>query len=414
MRKILTLLALAAAVPLQAQAQSNPNCSSFSNPLWLQIGDTQEPLIKALGRDLKRSTAHPQTLIYNTAGSCTNVPNIKQGTKMTTPTVHYIPAGYNGTDATPLCNNDIAGGHTIDVANAALFVSSCPAVNPITVKTTEQQGPIQAYALVVPNTSSQNMITAEEGYFVFGFGNSDGFATAANPTPNSPWNNESFMFARQITKSTLITWAFTLSEPNDPENPRHTILPANFKGQLLAASTDVENDVQHSSSPEQTIGLLGAEVYDADRTLVKELAFQWFGQKHAYLPDSTSASFDKRNLRDGHYAPWSPTYWLQQVNDDGSPVNTDADFFINMILGKQALDTAVPLDDVIAVGLVPACAMGVTRSVEAGPLSLIQPAPSCTCYYEAHVKNGSSSCAACNESTPCATGTCRNNLCEAR
>jgi hypothetical protein len=168
-----------------------------------------------------------------------------------------------------------------------------------------------------------------------------------------------------------------------------------------------------SPTPEKTIGLLGAEVYDAAPTGLKELAFQWWGQKHAYFPDSALGKHDKKNLRDGHYAVWSPTFWLQEVDATGAPVNADADFFIKLILGNQQNFEINPLADVISVGLVPSCAMSVNRTVEGGPLSLFAPTAPCGCYYDSQV--GTSSCAACSATVACAAGTtCRNNFCEAR
>jgi hypothetical protein len=337
------------------------------------------------------------------------VPNIKAGTPISQNPINYIPAGYDGVSTPPQCANP--SGHKIDVANAALFVSTCPpgAANP-PVTTSQQQGPIQAYSLVVPNASSQTAITAEEAYFVFGYGKNDKLDPTT--TPLSPWNDETQMFIRTSTKSTLLTWMAMLSTPGDTS--RTFVTAAQFKGVPEAQSAQVETGVEGASPAEKGIGLLGAEVYDVNRTLVKQLAFQWFGQKHAYFPDSNNTAFDKRNLRDGHYAAWSPTYWLQQVDANGAAVNADADFFIKLILGTATLDTVNPINDVISVGLVPACAMQVNRTVEAGPLTPFAPTPSCSCYYDAHVKNGSTSCAACSESSPCATGVCRNNFCEAR
>ena len=410
MRKILTILALAAAsVPLQAQAI---NCSTLPNPLWLQIGDTQEALIKTLGRDLKKSTAHPLTLIYITAGSCTNVPAIQgdsthpNGTFLAG-TMSYIPDNFDPSTASPTCTNDIAGGHRVDVANAALFVSTCKLTNVPSVKTSTQQGPNQAYTLVVPASASPQAITAEEAYLVFGLAEQDVFDAT---TPLSPWNDHTLMFTRPSTKSTLLTWVSTLSVPGGDVN--HTFTPTLFKGTPEAASSDVVSHVLGSATPEKTIGLLGAEVYDSAPTGLKELAFQWFGQKHAYFPDSALGKHDKKNLRDGHYAVWSPTFWLQDVDAAGAATNPDADYFIKLILGQQQNFEINPLADVVSVGLVPSCAMSVNRTVEGGPLSLFSPTTPCGCYYDSQV--GTSSCTACSATAPCATGTCRNNFCEAR
>src|SRR5262249_8330011 len=154
----------------------------------------------------------------------------------------------------------------------------------------------------------------------------------------------------------------------------------------------------------------------ANRTALKVLAFQWFGQNHAFFPDSTDQAFDKRNVRDGHYAVWSPTVWMTHVDPDTKvPVDIRTQYLINLILGKAqtpAFDSN-PLDSVVARGLVPDCAMQVTRSVEAGELSLYQPAEPCGCYYDSQV--GSTSCSQCTSDSSCAGGgKCRYGYCEAR
>ncbi|HEY2030570.1 MAG TPA: hypothetical protein VGH20_15330 [Myxococcales bacterium] len=407
MRALLVVTALAAAMPLRAQTV---NCSSLPHPVWLEIGDTQEQLIKTLGAHLASSTAHPLTLVYHTNGSCTNVADAyAQPPNKLTVTMNYVPAGFNPATASPTCVNDIAGGHVIDVANSALFVSSCTSAPPKPANVSVVQGPIQAYTLVVPNGSSQTAITAEEAYMVFGFGNNDGFGPA---TPLSPWNDTAFMFTRPSTKSTLLTWVASLSVPGS--DAAHTFTPAKFLGTPEPASTDVVSHVTTSTSPEKTIGLLGAEVFDANPTALKELAFQWWGQTHAYYPDSTLGAHDKKNLRDGHYAIWSPTFWIENLDAQGAPANPDADFVIQLILGQQQTLETNPLLDVVSVGLVPSCAMAVNRTVEGGPLSVFNPAPSCSCFYEANVPGGHSACATCSATTPCQSGTCRAGFCEAR
>jgi len=395
---ILLALLLGAAAPALAQSDGGtPNCSDLPNTLWLQIGDTQEPLIEYLGQALLNSAVEPMTLVYVTSGSCTNVDAMYNNTPITV-TPKYIPTqaqmpGWTPAMPAPTCNNTQAG-HPIDVANAALFVSTCdPSTPPADVELV--RGPNQAYALVVPSASSQTAMTAEEAYFVFGFG-SQGEA--------QPWTDESHLFIRTITKSTLLTWAAAIDVP-----------AAKWKGVQEDTSTEVLNQVAQSTSPEATVGLLGAEIYDANRSSLKELAFQWFGQHHAWWPDSSSASYDKKNLRDGHYAVWSPTVWMTHI-DPGTqvPVDPRTEYFINLILAKEqtpAFDTNT-LDIVIGRGLVPDCAMKVTRSVEAGPLSLYTPDEPCGCYYDS--KTGTSSCATCTDSSTCGGGTCRFGFCEAQ
>jgi hypothetical protein len=390
-------LLLGSALPLRPA--SAVVCSELPNTLWLQIGDTQEPLIKFLGKALRHSTANPMTIVYITSGSCTNIDAIYKKTPITV-TAKYIPddsqvPNWDPSTAAPTCTNTPTG-HAIDVANSALFVSTCnPAAPPADVQL--YPGPVQAYTMVVPRASSQRAITAEEAYFVFGYGNQDDL---------TPWNDETQMYGRTVTKSTLLTWANTIR-----------VLPATkWKGRKLDASDDVRTGVINSPTPEKAIGILGAEVYDANRTALKVLAFQWFGQNHAFFPDSTDQAFDKRNVRDGHYAVWSPTVWMTHVDPDTKvPLDIRTQYLINLILGKAqtpAFDSN-SLDIVVARGLVPDCAMQVTRSVEAGELSLYQPAEPCGCYYDSQV--GSTSCAQCTSDSSCAGGgKCRYGYCEAR
>jgi hypothetical protein len=397
-RPILALsLLLLGAVPLRSARAVD--CSDLPNALWLQIGDTQEPLTKYLGKALRQSTSSPMTLVYVTSGSCTNIDAIYNRTPISV-TPKYIPddaqvPSWDPATAAPTCANSTSTGHAIDVANSALFVATCnPAAPPADVRL--YPGPVQAYTLVVPRASSQVAITAEEAYFVFGFG-AQGQVT--------PWNDESQLFGRTVTKSTLLTWANTIR-----------VLPATkWKGQHYDTSAQVQTAVLNSATPEKAIGILGAEVYDANRTGLKALAFQWFGQHHAWFPDSSDQAFDKRNVRDGHYAVWSPTVWMTHVDPvTQAPVDPRTQYFINLILGKQqtpAFDSN-PLDIVVARGLVPDCAMKVTRSVEAGDLSLYQPAEPCGCYYDS--KTGGTSCAQCTTDAPCGTGKCRYGYCEAR
>ena len=379
-------------------AAAQVDCSTLANPLYLQVGDTQEPLMKKLGRALRDADA-PITLVYLTSGSCTNVEAIYSNVAITKNPL-YVPSTLEDPSWTPLkpslaCTIP-AGGHAVDVANSALFVSSCnPNAPPPGVKLF--QGPVQGYGFVVPKLSSQRAITAEEAYFAFGFGNR-GMA--------EPWTNEALMFIRTAAKSTLLTLAATIRVP-----------AKSFKGMPFDTSSQVQSALLASADPERTIGLLGVELFDRNRDKLNLLAYRAFGQRYAYFPDSTASSFDKRNLRDGHYIPWSPTVWLTKVDAGGTPLNASAAYVIDLILANAVTPKPKfePIDIAIDVGLVPDCAMRVTRSYEAGGLTPYQPAEPCSCYFEAKATGKApASCLACNDTTPCASGACRHGYCEAK
>ncbi|MBL0216093.1 MAG: hypothetical protein IPQ07_19700 [Myxococcales bacterium] len=390
MRRLLPLLLL---VTLARSAAAAP-CDQLPNPIYLQVGDTQLNLMKRLGRALRDNAPKPITLVFVTSGSCTNIQAIYTRVPITG-NMQYVPSiaensAWTPASATLTCTAP-TGGVVPDIANSALLNSACTTETP-PASVHLQQGPVQAYVMAVPVASSQLAITYEEAYFVFGFG-AAGMIT--------PWIDEAQMFIRTVTKSTLLAWGANISVPADK-----------WKGQRFDGSPAVVSALQTSTSPEKAIGILGVEVADGLRNSLRILAFRAKGQRAAYFPDSTSTARDKQNVRDGHYTVWSPTVWMDTVDGSSVPVKADARYVVDLVTGKTVTPAPnfAPLDSVAAVGLVPDCAMGVTRSFEGGPLSIYKPAESCVCKYESLVQ--SSSCATCSASQPCTSGTCRDGFCE--
>jgi len=384
-----------AAVPRAAHA-GLPPCASLPNPVYLQIGDTQQPLIKELGRALRDNPPNPLTLVYVTSGSCTNIAAIYNDTPITT-NLLYVPSTvedprWTTASAARSCTPP-PNGIVPDIANSNVFISACD-TNPVPANLGVYTGPIQAYVLAVPEASTETAITAEEAYFAFGFGRAGGIA---------PWDDETQMQIRTATKSTLLSWAFNIAVP----------VPK-WKGIRNDSSTMVVNGLRNSTAPAKAIGILGAEVYDQFRNDLDVLAFRGFKQYAAYYPDSDATSFDKKNVRDGHYTVWSPTVYLTKVTG-GVPNSARARYLLDMITNHAVtpVPNFNPTLPVIHNGLVPDCAMGVKRAAEGGELSLYAPAESCVCYYEDQV--GTSTCRTCLATPECTAtggGVCRSGFCE--
>ncbi len=409
---LIALGALALAIPRPAAAQSactGPSCpcDQLTNPVYVQAGDTQTNLLNALGRKLRDNAPNPITLVFITSGSCTNIQESyacagglgSAGCAALTATMTYIPSaaevpgwalGSADFTCTPPANT------FPDIDNSAVFNSACTTAAPPS-NVSLQSGPIQAYVMSTPTLSDQTAITAEEAYFVFGFG-------AAGMI--SPWTMESEMFIRTVTKSTLITWADSIGVP-----------PGKWIGSAFAQSAQVVSALEGAPTPENAIGILGDEVYDGLRGQVNVLAYRAYGQYGAYYPDSTLTSHDKQNIRDGHYFVWSPTEYMEYINPaTGSATNPNADYVIDLIVGKESSATPAPnfvaANVVASVGLVPDCAMGVQRSFDGGPLSLYSPPQSCLCSYSNAVGADTQGCTTCSANNPCATGVCRAGYCE--
>ncbi|HEX4340465.1 MAG TPA: hypothetical protein VH062_31370 [Polyangiaceae bacterium] len=369
--------------------------------VYIESGDTQENLLKNLGRQLREQGI---TIAFNLTGSCTLTNDIYTVANVVpNGTLKYIPsaaenAAWKTSDPEPTCQTG-ASGVPIDLAISALFVESCGLGGPpVDSGLTLIQGPVQAYTFVVPEASDQTAIWAEEAYYAFGFGNANPLAPKYNP-----WNDEMFMFIRPTTKSTLVATAKNIDVP-----------PAQWKGVQEAASSDVVSAVVNSTNAEASIGILGAEVYDANRGKgLKTLAFQAFGQGAAYFPDSSASAFDKQNVRDGHYSLWSPTVYITKTDANG-PVNPSVAAITDAVLGKAA--TLDGLADAVKVGLIPECAMQVSRTTDGGDLTPFTPPASCTCYYLSKIAGATGSpagCTPCDGDAGCGDGgTCQFGFCE--
>jgi hypothetical protein len=181
---------------------------------------------------------------------------------------------------------------------------------------------------------------------------------------------------------------------------------------LLSASSDV-------SLANQTLGILGADYIDSKnlRAQVRVLAFRDTHQTCAVHPDSPQTAHDRRNVRDGHYPLWGPMHLLHLVNDDGLPAKADTrqevSDALGYLAGTKALPNGVQLIDVYAEsGLVPECAMRVTRSMDGGDISPKRPESSCACLFEARA-TGSARCKTCKVQGDCGAGeTCSLGYCE--
>lgn len=380
-------------------------CSALgAQPIvYIENGDTQEPLVKKLGAQLIKS-ATPVRLVYKNRRTCDlaldmYTPNLLVADAIAT---KYIPSPTDDPTWTPLsvtpsCDPD-PGGVTIGLGIGATFLSSCtnlPATKPADLAIAN--GPVQSYGFIVPGASSQIAITAQEGYFAYGFAGNTGMAM--------PWLDQALRFSRGPTASTALTCAAAIG-----------LKGSQLKGTVPVGntSTEVLNFVATSGSPEATIGLMGTEVYDGSRNLVKLLAFKGFGQRYAYFPDASATSFDKRNVRDGHYLPWAPTPYITRVDGAGKATDPNVQRIIDLVFGARVDADVNGIDQVIASGLVPECAMGVQRAFDGGDLSLYAPPEPCACYFESKVPQGSTKCTKCTDSSTCGAGKCRRGYCEVR
>lgn len=368
--------------------------------LYVENGDTQEPLLKRIGKKLIQTAGGKLRIVYRNRPTCELADNFYNARTLATVAnrpIRYIPedAAWDPTTATaPTCDPP-AAAPTVDLAIGATFLSSCPTLPAKPANVTVVNGPNQAYGFIVNKASSQVAITAEEGYLAFGFTGGTGQA--------APWLDQNLRFIRGLTASTTLTMSAAIG-----------LTAAQMKATTPSqTSLLLLNSVATATDTEAALGILGTELYDQNRNQVKLLAFRSFKQLYAYFPDSTSTSFDKKNVRDGHYLPWSPTPYIFETTG-GVATKAAVSRVYDLLTGKAVETDIDGLESVVASGLIPQCAMKVKRDFDGGDLSLYDAASPCGCFYDKNVPGGATACASCQSDAACGAGKCRHGYCEVK
>jgi ABC-type phosphate transport system substrate-binding protein len=386
-------MAVALAAPLclfagERVAHAGPDCATLTTPVYVTGSSAVKPFMKALGTALG-AAAPAVTIVYKGQGSCTGVDAVLNGTKITGTASYWDNTGTEQT-----CNLTVTGDvATIGVSD--VFATTCPMVPSLPADVGDFFGPNQVMEMVVPFASNQVSISAEAAYFVWGFGQA-GMVT--------PWTDETLMFGRNELSGTqqMIAHAITV-----PANKWKGIQGAN-SGAVLAGITS-------SPTPDATIGILSADIVDANRDKVKPLAYQHFKQKCASWADSSATSFDKLSVRNGTYPIWGPLHLLAKIDANKKPTNALAAQVIGYFTGATVPPASVNLLDLeIKAHTVPECAMAVKRSAELGDMTPYTPAEPCNCYFD-KLTNGTTSCDVCTKDADCVGSAkhCRHGYCEA-
>ncbi len=178
-------------------------------------------------------------------------------------------------------------------------------------------------------------------------------------------------------------------------------------------------DVGSATSPDRTIGYTSTEFYDLDRNLVRGLKVRGVNQTLAYWPDSSMTSTDKINIIEGRYTLQGTLRLVAAVDANGVPTNPAAKEVIDWFQGNP-VDPSLQLPfDINAIyasgGVVPQCAMRVTKDSDLPVFKHYYPAQPCYCSYEFLATNKTSipGCVACTDLLTCQAGQiCSHGYCE--
>jgi hypothetical protein len=382
-----------------------PSCDQLGGKVVLLTGSSAaRPYLQQIAQQLSTESV---SLVYVSSGSCSGVDAVVNRTLVRARATYWDgPASVGKTCQIP------EQGWSADLGISDVFVQTCPGFELASLEAQQVKdahGPIQTMAFVTPTTSRYGEISAQAAYFVFGFGAEGQVYDAAGAVPI--WNDESQLFIRGAASGTQALLASAVGVPT-----------AQWRGAVVGSSDEVAsalvNAAGSAETASKTLGILAADYVDSKnlRGVLRVLAFQDTHQSCAYYPDSTAGARDKRNVRDGHYPLFGPMHLLYRVDDTGLPANVQNRQLTLDILGylsgTKPLPSGVPLLGLYAQnGLVPECAMRVSRTKDGGNLTAFSPSSPCSCAFEA--ATGTTACKACRVQGDCASSEiCSLGYCE--
>jgi hypothetical protein len=372
-----------------------------------------KPYLQQIARQLAEQSVY---LVYTATGSCVGVDAIVNGTAVHTgpapapaATASYWEDAASSAKACDLPTD----GVITDIGVSDVFAESCPGFELThldSLQVRDAHGPIQTMAFAVPANSVHTEISATAAYLVFGLGQDGGVLDAEGAT--EIWNDEDYILQRSATSGTQAMIASAIGVPS-----------ARFRGKTHKSSEELSNSLLAASATQTranlAIGILAADYIETQnlRAQIRVLAYQDAHQACAVYPDSTAGARDKRNVRDGHYPIWGPLHLLYQVDGSGVPANVAKRQqildIVGYLAGSKALPNGVRLIDVYGQsGLVPECAMRVSRDNDGGNIEPFAPANPCSCLFDS-VATGATDCAPCSVRGDCAADeTCSFGYCE--
>jgi len=396
-------VALLAGLGWPAKSHAQP-CSGVPNPVVVAGTPAAEPLVQQVAKLLQSGRAesdpNPLTVVWQLTSSCGGIEALALDTKDSSCATGACITGkakfwtQDWQDSAPKTCNLEATGTKVDLALSDVFPATCPGFGgnqPAGLL--DWRGPVTPYALVMAKQAIEQAMHAEEAHFVFGTGKSAGV---------KPWLNDAkiFVFGDRDAGQLLL-------------GSRIKLGPGKWKGTQVASPDDLILGLL--TDPPSAVGILPTPLAELRRNDVRTLAFQALGQHGAFFPDRKATSFDKQNVRDGHYPLWGFLHAVLREDpiQAGNPKSQNGARLAKILLAQAQVgkDKQEVLPMQVAAGFVPQCAMRVTRTSDAGVLTPYNNTEPCHCWFEKNVTNGLLGCMECPSGT-CAVGTCRRKFCE--
>jgi hypothetical protein len=344
-------------------------------------------------RTLAQAISATATLVYQNDTSCLGLDAILTGLSRLKGTAQYWIA-----DQSQPTECDIEGDQLADIGLCDLSPETCVPNFSGNANLVDDIGPAQVFMFTVPNGSAQKSISAEAAFTVFAY----------DEGGVEPWTDPSSLMRRGPSSGNQLTIGASLNLP-----------PAFWRGVIKQKSSEMKPALLALPDPNKALGITSADVADDpdSKANLRTLAYQHYGQSCAFTPDSSLGSSDKRNVRDGHYELWAPFHFYTH-GQNGRTQDPFVAEIVSYLTGARPLPNRNTdfITTLKQAGLVPLCAMHVTRAREGARMAPLQPSPSCNCYYESSPPGGQllDSCKACASSADCSNSApnCNFGFCE--
>jgi ABC-type phosphate transport system substrate-binding protein len=436
---------LATAGPARAASVDCSNSTTVPNPVYIAGSSASQPILQAVAKVLAGQTPKV-SILYSGPSSCLGLQDVSTAQQESFTWKFLDPV--SGTAET--CQ--ASGGTTyspeyVDIGVSDVFPASC--VQPQVMLGSgfkEFHGAIQAMEFAVPWASSENSISQDAAYVVFGWG--------GTMYPVMPWTVPTDVWMRNPASGTQVMMSNAIGLTATKWLSGLSADAA--AGQSTQTTGIMVQNIQAAgaTAPNSTIGIVSAGTLDplrgapttndagATQYGMKPLAFQAKDQSCSYYPDSDLNHYDKINIRQGRYAIWGPLHFVTAVDGSGNPLansmgssnlipSTTASVVsvINAVTHSGLMTNDPGLQTIIkaeaSANFVPQCAMEVSRSHEvdlttSGGEASFAPAGACGCYFESLTGGGttiSPYCQQCGSDADCADAGvythCNYGYCEA-
>jgi hypothetical protein len=284
-------------------------------------------------------------------------------------------------------------GKTVDIGVSNLYSVVCDPTYVPGGSVASYLGPVVTFGFTVPAASKEQSISVEAAHLIFGLGGQNPAGATA-----SPWIDPQYYSVRNSGAGSTALTAELIHVPR-----------AAFWGVDRLTTDAIRDTLLQASDLDKSIGILSIDYADKNRDNLRVLYLQAQDQVSGFLPDSSSTSTNKANVRDGHYPLWGYVHFYT-ANVNGSPSPTAGAFVTRFSVPKLARELVAAMID---ASLVPQCAMKVARDSEMGPF---MPNPNkfqCGCFFDYHT-TGRASCTTCTTANDCPANApaCNYGFCE--